>query len=176
MSEIVNLEPEDEQQYYAVRPNKTQIKKDMADLTATGEEMCLLTQTQLDKLQLPVHIYQSILQAAKMPHKSARKRQLKYIAGQLKKIDLEQVNEQLSRIKNKSAHAVREHHQAEKWRDKLITDAGNTALTEFLSLHSHADSQQLRQLQRNAKKEHAAEKPPKYSRQLYQYLKELLSD
>ena len=176
MSEIVNLEPEDEQQFYAVRPNKTQIKKDMADLTAVGEEMCQLTLAQLEKLQLPEHIFKAILEATKMPHKSARKRQLKYIAGQLKKIELTEAYEQLDRIKSKSVHAVREHHQAEKWRDKLIADETNNALTEFLSKHTQADTQKLRQLQRNAKKEAAAEKPPKYSRQLYKYLKELLSD
>jgi ribosome-associated protein len=47
-------------------------------------------------------------------------------------------------------------------------------LTQFLGQHPNADSQQLRQWQRNAKKELAAEKPPKSARLLYKYVKSLL--
>jgi ribosome-associated protein len=75
-------------------------------------------------------------------------------------------------MKNKSAHAVREHHTVERWRDKLVA-GGNEALTELLKERPHADRQQLRQLLRNAQKEAEANKPPKSSRLLYRYLKEL---
>ena len=75
-------------------------------------------------------------------------------------------------MKNKSAHAVREHHIAERWRDKLIAE-GSNALTELLNEQPQADRQQLRQLLRNAQKEVEAAKPPKSSRLLYHYLKDL---
>jgi ribosome-associated protein len=108
-----------------------------------------------------------------MPHKGARKRLLKFITGQLNKIDVEPFLEKLARMKTKSAHAVREHHIAERWRDRLIAE-GNEALTELLNEHPHADRQQLRQLLRNAQKEAEAAKPPRSSRLLYRYLKTLL--
>ena len=57
--------------------------------------------------------------------------------------------------------------------DKLIAE-GNDALTELLNEQPHADRQQLRQLLRNAQKEAEAAKPPKSSRLLYRYLKDLL--
>jgi len=47
-------------------------------------------------------------------------------------------------------------------------------VTELLDDYPEADSQQLRQLIRNAQKEIAAAKPPKSARMLYRYLKELL--
>jgi ribosome-associated protein len=158
--------------YYAVRPNKTQIKKDMAVLFALSEEMSELSAMQLKCLELPENIHKAVVEVSGMPHKGARKRLLKFVTGQLHKIDVEPILEKLARMKNKSAHAVREHHIAERWRDKLIAE-GSNALTELLDQQPQADRQQLRQLLRNAQKEVEAGKPPKSSRLLYRYLKDL---
>jgi ribosome-associated protein len=158
--------------YYAVRPNKTQIKKDMAVLFALSEEISELSSTQLKYLELPENIHKALVEVSGMPHKSARKRLLKFITGQLHKIDVEPILEKLAHMKNKSAHAVREHHTVERWRGMLIA-GGNDALTELLNEYPHADRQQLRQLLRNAQKEAEATKPPKSSRLLYRYLKNL---
>ena len=158
--------------YYAVRPNKTQIKKDMAVLFALSEEMSELSAAQLKYLELPENIHKALVEVSGMPHKGARKRLLKFITGQLHKTDVEPILEKLARLKSKSAHAVREHHIVERWRDKLIA-GGNDALTELLDEQPHADRQQLRQLLRNIQKETEAAKPPKSSRLLYRYLKNL---
>ena len=160
--------------YYAVRPNKTQIKKDMAALFALSEEISELSVTQINTLELPENIHKAILEVSKMPHKGARKRLLKYITGQLNKIDVEPILEKLARIKNKSAHGVREHHIVERWRDRLV-NGGQEALTAFLNEHPEADRQQVRQLLRNIQKETETNKPPKSSRLLYRYLKSLLN-
>ena len=158
---------------YAERPNKTQIKKDIAALLDLAEEMLKLSRSQLLSLELPEDIYQALLDTVDMPPKGARKRQLKYITGKLRNIDMEPYKEKLSRIKNKSAHANREHHLIENWRDKLL-EQGNDALTQFLSEFPAADRQHLRQLLRQAKKEHESARPPKSARLIYQYLKNLL--
>ncbi|MDO9270411.1 MAG: ribosome biogenesis factor YjgA [Methylobacter sp.] len=171
MSEEYEYDDEAEE-YYAIRPNKTQIKKDMAVLFALSEEMSELPAGQLKTLELPEIINKAVVEVSGMPHKGARKRLLKFIAGQLNKIDIEPILEKLSRIKNKSAHAVREHHIVERWRDRLIAE-GNDALTELLDEQPHADRQLLRQLLRNAQKEAETGKPPKSSRLLYRQLKEL---
>ncbi len=176
MSEEHNYEYEYDDEgeivYYAVRPNKTQIKKEMAALFALSEEMSELSASQLKYLELPENIHKAVVEVSGMPHKGARKRLLKFIAGQLHKIDVEPILEKLARMKNKSAHAVREHHIVERWRDQLIA-GGNETLTELLNEHPQADRQQLRQLLRNAQKEAEAAKPPKSSRLLYRYLKDL---
>ncbi len=160
---------------YAVRPNKSQIKRDIAVIFALAEEICDLSEPQIDTLELPENIHKAVLEAAKMPHKGARKRQLKYITAQLRKTDLQAVQEKLARIKNQSAHAVREHHQVEQWRDRLLSERGHDQLTRLLSEFPEADSQYLRQLQRNALKEQQTAKPPRSARLLYKYLKELIS-
>ncbi|MGJ0486357.1 MAG: ribosome biogenesis factor YjgA [Methylomicrobium sp.] len=168
-------EYDEEVEYYAVRPNKTQIKKEIAALFALGEEMSNLSPDQLNTLILPEKILQAVREVSGMPHKGARKRLLKYIAGQLHLIDVDPIVEKLARLKNKSAHAVREHHLAEQWRDRLLAE-GNEAVTELLDDYPEADSQQLRQLIRNAQKEGAASKPPKSARQIYRYMKDLLQN
>ena len=169
---VYSYEEEDEVEYYAVRPNKTQIKKDIAVLFALGEEISELTETQIKTLELPENIHKAVVQVAGMPHKGARKRLLKYIASQFHKIDVAPIQDKLARMKNKSAHAVREHHIVERWRDRLIAE-GNEALTELLDEQPQADRQLLRQLMRNAQKEAEAGRPPKSSRLLYRYLKEI---
>jgi ribosome-associated protein len=166
-------EPEEEERVYAVRPNKTQIKKEIAAIADLADELTKLTPKQLQSFDLPELIYNAIVQAAAMPPKGARKRQLKYITAALRKLELEPIQERLARLKSKSAHAVREHHLAEQWRDKLISDGSHDLLTQFLDEYPQADSQQIRQFQRNAKKEAATGKPPKSSRLLYKYLKSL---
>ncbi len=160
--------------YYAVRPNKTQIKKEIAALLALGEEISTLPSAQITALGLPEKLEMLIREVAKMPRKSARKRQLKFIAQQFYKMEslVEPIIEKVAKFKNQSGHAVREHHIIEKWRTRLLNE-GNDALTELLDEQPHADRQHLRQLIRNAQKELAAGQSSKSSRLLYRYLKTL---
>jgi ribosome-associated protein len=168
-------EEEDESEFYAIRPNKTQIKKQIAAVFAMAEEICELTPAQIAEFSLPEKIEAALVDAGKMGRNAARKRLLKYITAQFRNLDTEEIAEKLARMKNKSAHAVREHHQAERWRDQLIADTGNQQLTLFMDEHPDADSQHIRQLQRNGQKEAKDGKPPKSSRLLYKYLKELIT-
>jgi len=164
---------EDEEQTWAIRPNKTQLKRDIAAIHDMCEEITRLAPAQVEKLNLPEEIAVAIAEAAKMPFKAARKRQLKFITGLMRKIDIDSIEEALNKIKAKSAHATRELHQLERWRERLLSD-DKQALTELLNQYPGADAQQLRQLMRNAKKEISLEKPVKSSRLLFKYLKVLL--
>lgn len=165
-----------EVEYYAIRPNKTRIKKEIAEVFAMAEEICALSSAHIAEFELPESIEQAMRDAGKMGQNSARKRLLKYITAQLRKLDTAAIQEKLARMKNRSAHAVREHHQAERWRDLLLAANGNQQLTLFIEEFPAADSQYLRQLQRNAQKEAKESKPPKSARLLYKYLKELIAD
>lgn len=160
--------------YYAVRPNKTQIKKEYTALFAVGEEMAKLSPANLLSLDLPLKIHEAVTQVSSMPLNNARKRLLKYIAGQLYKIEHRAILEQLAKLHYKNAHATREHHLIERWRDRLLVD-GNKALTALLDEYPRADRQVLRQLMRNAQKEADGNKAPKSARLLYQHLKELFN-
>lgn len=170
-----DVEEEDEVEYYAVRPNKTRIKKEIAAVFAMAEEISALSQAHIAEFELPEKVELALLDAAKMGRNAAKKRLLKYITGQMRELDTDAIRERLARIKSRSAHGIREHHQAERWRDLLLSDSGNASLTQLVAEFPAADTQHLRQLQRNALKEAREAKPPKSSRLLYKYLKLLIS-
>lgn len=172
--EYLYEEQEDEVQYYAVRPNKTLIKKEIGVLFKLAEEMSVLSAAHLKSLELPEKIHKAVVEVSVMKLNGARKRLLKFIAGQLHKMDVDPILERLARIKTQSAHVVREHHITERWRDRLIVE-GNDAVTELMDEFPHADRQKLRHWVRNAQKEAELAAPPRSSRLLYQYLKALLS-
>ena len=163
--------------YYAVRPNKTQIKKEIAVFLALGEEIASLPSMQITALALPEKLENSIREIIKMPHKAARKRQLKFIAQQFYKMDnIDPILEKVAKFTNKSSHAVREHHIVESWRERLLGEHHDDALTDLLNEKPLADRQHLRQLLRNAQKEIATNKPAKSPKLLYRYLKTLFED
>lgn len=163
----------DEIEYYAVRPNKTQIKKDIGVLFKLAESLSKIAPTKLQDFELPEHIHKAIREVANMPLTGARKRLLKYIAAQFHKMDISAIQEKLALLQNQSVHNAREHHITEQWRDRLIKE-GNVALTELFDECPSVDLQHIRQLLRNIKKESDTGQPPKSSRLLYRYLKTLL--
>jgi ribosome-associated protein len=64
-------------------------------------------------------------------------------------------------------------HNLERWRARLIEEEG--AFSEFINQHPNIDSQQVRTLIRNARREASLAKPPKSSRELFKLLREITS-
>lgn len=157
-------------EYYAVRPNKTRIKQEIAALFLLAENLAKLPPVKLDGFELPDNLREAVAQVGIMPHTGARKRLLKYIAGQFHKMDVIQIQEQMVRLQNQSVHSAREHHLTEKWRDRLILE-GDRALAELAIECATVDTQKIRQLLRNIKKETERNQPLKSARLLYRYLK-----
>jgi ribosome-associated protein len=61
-------------------------------------------------------------------------------------------------------------HWIERTREALLAD--DAALTEFIRRHPSADPQEGRTLIRNARKEAQLGKPPRYFRELFQWIKQ----
>ncbi len=157
------------------KPSKTSLKRESAELQTLAAELAELPPVQLQALELPETVLNSIIEASQLPAKGARKRLLKYIGGLLREMDCDAVKEKLAQIKNQSAHSARQHHQVERWRERLLEE-GDSVLTEFLNSYPDADRQQLRQLLRNAKQEQIKQKPPRYSRELFRFLRQLIQE
>ena len=154
-------------------PSKSQLKRQDAALQDLARELSGLSKAVLNNMQLPESVFDAICMAAAMPSNSARKRQTKFVGSLLRKMDVEPIRETLAKLKNQGAHAAREHHQTEQWRDRLLSEDRH-ALTDCMNRFPQADSQQIRQLIRNSKKESATGKPPKSSRLLFKYLRGLV--
>ena len=166
-------EMQEESEYQ--EPSKSQLKREDTALQDLAKELAGLSTAQLSGLSLPEDIFDAVRATASMPPKGARKRQLKFIGGLLRNLDVDPLREELAALKSQSVHTAREHHKIEQWRDRLLAE-DNQALTNLLNEYPSADRQQIRQLIRNAKKETETGKPPKSSRLIYRYLKELFEE
>jgi ribosome-associated protein len=155
-------------------PSKTQRKREMHDLQALGVELTELNDEQLASMHLPERLIDAVLDARRMSKHEARRRQLQFIGKIMRGVDAEPIREQLAAWKAISrAHTVR-LHALERWRARLLED--EHALAELLREYPQADAARLRNLIRNAEREHAAGQPPKSFRALFQLLSEIIPE
>jgi len=154
-------------------PSKSQRKRDSAALQDLAAELVNMSKSKLAAIPLDEDIREAIALGQSIKAHGGRKRQILYIGKLLRGIDAEPIKEAIAKLDQTDAASVAHLHRLERWRERLLTE-GNDALTQLLSEVPGADSQRLRQLIRNAQQEHAAGKPPKSSRELFRYLRELL--
>lgn len=154
-------------------PSKSQRKRDSAALQDLGAELVNMPKSKLAALPLDEELREAIALAQGIKAHGGRKRQILYIGKLLRGIDASPIKEALAKLDQTDAASVAHLHRLERWRERLLSE-GDDALTQLLGDAPAADSQRLRQLIRNAQQEHAAGKPPKSSRELFKYLRELL--
>ncbi len=138
-------------------PSKSHRKRESAAIQALAVELVMLSPDQLETLPLADDLIKEILFARTIKQHGARKRQLKTVGKSLRRSDVEPIREALSHAKNRDVYAIKQHHQIEKWRDRLI-DEGDPAINCFINEYPAADRQQLRQIIRKARQEQSAEK------------------
>jgi ribosome-associated protein len=126
----------------------------------------------LHQLNLPENLLDALLTARKIKAHGARKRQLQYIGKLLRDIDTSPLRTAVAELNHQEATHTREFHLLEELRDKLLLE-GDAALPEVLAQFPHTDRQHLRKLTRHARNEHEARQPPRATRQLFRYLREL---
>lgn len=156
---------------YKERPNKTQLKRDMKALHELGKELVELPENKLSEVTLSERMLDAILSAKKMK-KAALQRQLRYISGIMHEEETDTIRLELKRIALPQLQNNEAFHEVEKWRDQLIA-GDNNLINELVEKFINVDRQYIRQLVRNASKEAQQDKPPKSSRLLFKYLKEL---
>lgn len=150
--------------------SKTRRKAAMQELQSLGEELIALNNSQLAQLALPEVLLDAVKQAQRITSNGAIARQRQYIGRLMREIDTAPISAMLDNWKGVNQEENAHFHQLEKLRSRLLED--DTALSEYLAAHPDADSQQIRTLIRNARKEAAAGKPPKSSRELFKLLRE----
>ena len=155
---------------YAVRPNKTKIKREINELRDLCNDLLELSEVQINKLPLSAEFISELIELQRLS-KGARQRQLRRVVSLLRKESADEVKVALLRLKQPSREQTRRLHQLEGWRDQLVE--GDERLLKMLIEQNPAnDQQRLRQLIRNARAEKRAEKPPKSYRALFKLLQE----
>lgn len=156
---------------YTVRPNKTQIKREIKALNRLGQELVALTEGLLKKIPLSDAMRQAVADGQRFS-RGPLQRQLRRIAALMQYEDIEAIQFELARQKQPSKKQTAELHQLEQWRDRLI-DGDEKLLTDLIFQFPMIDRQRIRQLVRNASQERVKDKPPKSFRLLFKYLSEL---
>ncbi len=161
-------------------PSKTQLKAEADEKQALGEALLTLRADLMARLDLPEKLLQALADARKITNFEGRRRQMQFIGKLMRPLDAEPIREAINEQASGSAQLTLQLHLAEQWRDRLIADDG--ALGDWLAAYPQTDSQQLRALMRQARKDAAPEKPgaaPRHAksyREIFQLVKQALAN
>ena len=161
--------------------SKTDLKRESAELQKLGEDLLTLRADLMEKIALPDKLVDAIAEAKRITNFEGKRRQMQFIGKLMRQLDPELVQaakEALIEQHTPSALETQLLHQAEQWRTRLIES--DDALAQWMNLAPHTDSQQLRALVRQARKDAKPEKPgeaPRHGRayrEIYQLVREQL--
>ena len=138
--------------------SKTDLKRESAERQDLGEAMLGLRADLIQRLLDQSHVDDALLQALaetkRITNFEGRRRQVQYVGKLMRKLDEEDIEAIRTAITEQHQGSARETqalHLAEHWRERLI--AGDEAVSEWLNAHPDTDSQQLRALVRQARKD-----------------------
>ena len=159
-------------------PSRSQQRREALDVLALATTLSDLEPGRLARLPVPEHLLPHIAEARRITSHIAHKRQLAFLAKQMRRED-DEVLDAIRDALDAGGEAARQEtallHRIERWRERLL-DEGDAALGELLDAHPRADRQKLRQLVRNALDERARGEPPRAVRELFRALRELMGD
>jgi ribosome-associated protein len=152
--------------------SRTQLKKEALALQKLGERLVRLSDEQLERMSLPYQLIDAIRDIRQMTSHGARRRQMQYIGGLMRSVDVVPIQQALTEIEQGAYLQRKAFHRVEDWRDRLVA-GDDDLMMDLLREFPGADRQRLGQLVRSARKEKQDDRPPKSARNLFRYLKEL---
>ena len=147
-------------------PTRTDLKRESDAQQKLGQDLLSLRPDLLTKLGLPEKLLDTVAEAKRLTDFEAIRRQMQFIGKLMRKLDeatLDTIRTALAQQHMPSARETLLLHQAEQWRDRLLAD--DAALGQWLALSPATDSQHLRALVRQARKDAKPEKPGVAERQ-----------
>ena len=167
----------DEETGEFLSPSRSQQRRDALDVLALAGQLATLEPGRLAKLPVPEHLLPHIAEARRITSHIARKRQLAFLAKQMRREDdeaLDAIRDALDAGGEAAKQETALLHRAERWRERLLEE-GDDALAQLLAEFPQADRQLLRQLARNALEERKRNRPPKAYRELFREVRDLLA-
>ena len=141
-------------------PTRTDLKKESDALQKLGEDLLTLRTDLITKLDLPDKLVEGVAEAKRITNFEGKRRQMQFIGKLMRKLEPSKWDEIRAALEEQHMPSAKETlvlHQAEQWRDRLIAD--DDALGQWLTLSPATDSQNLRALVRQARKDAKPEKP-----------------
>ncbi|WP_272482656.1 ribosome biogenesis factor YjgA [Burkholderia sp. NRF60-BP8] len=154
------------------RPSKSQLKREMHALQELGQALVDLPKDALKRMPMPEDLADAVREARRITDHEGKRRQLQYVGRVMRSLTDDEtaaLRTALDAQRGVNKAATARLHWIERTREQLL--ASDDALTEFLRQHPDADIQEGRTLIRNARKEAQQGKPPRYFRELFQWIK-----
>lgn len=153
--------------------SKSAKKREADHLQQLGVELLRYSDKDLRQLDIPEQLCDAVIQLRQINSRSAMKRQRQYIGKIMRSIDTRPVEEAIAKLEHQQASNTYVQHQSEQWRDSLI-QGGKAEITHFIAEFPDCEIQKLGQLVRAAQKEHNSAAAPKYSRELFRFIRTLV--
>jgi ribosome-associated protein len=154
--------------------SKSQLKRESEAQQAVGVRLIDLSPDKLAQLDLPEKLVDAVELARKLLERNERgalKRQKQYIGKLMRSVEIEPIEAKFAEWERGNRAQTVQLHRLEQWRERLLSD--ENAVEQWVNAYPQTDIQRIRTLIRNAKKEQAASKPPKSSRELFKLLREI---
>lgn len=154
------------------RPSKSQLKREMHALQVLGQALVDLPKDALKRMPMPEDLADAVLEARRITDHEGKRRQLQYVGRVMRSLtddEMAALRTALDAQRGVNKAATARLHWIERTREQLLGD--DNALTEFIRQHPAADVQEGRTLIRNARREAQLDKPPRYYRELFQWIK-----
>ncbi len=163
-------------------PSRTELKRESTEIQQLGESLLTLRADLLGGLGLSDKMLDAIADAKRITNFEGKRRQMQFIGKLMRLLEPETHQAMREALVEQHSGSARDNlllHQAETWRDKLIAD--EDAFGTWLLKAPATDSQQLRALIRQARKDAKPEKPgaaPRHGRayrDIFQLVREHLA-
>ncbi|MEO7641438.1 MAG: ribosome biogenesis factor YjgA [Ramlibacter sp.] len=134
--------------------SKTDLKRESTELQKTGTALLDLRADLMARLALPDKLIDALAEARRITNFEGKRRQMQFIGKLMRALEpaaLQAVRDALDEPHHGSARDTLARHEAERWRDALI--AGDEAFAQWVESFPQTDTQQLRALVRQARKD-----------------------
>ncbi len=126
-------------------------KAEETRLSALATALVGLSNKQLRKLAMEEPVVDAVEEARRMKSHGARARQLRIVRRALRGSGSVELAEAVDELIRPSGRPSRTHREASAWVDRFYLE-GSAAVESFVTVHEHADRQQLKKLLRNLQK------------------------
>ena len=134
--------------------SRTDLKRESDELQDLGKELLTLRTDLFDAVGLPDKLVDALAEAKRITNFEGKRRQMQYVGKLMRKLEPELVQAARQALEEQHKGSASEKlslHLAEHWRDRLIAD--DAALAPWMAEHPDTDTQQLRALIRQARKD-----------------------
>ncbi len=134
--------------------SRTDLKKESDALQKLGESLLTLRADLLNGLQLPDKLVEAVAEAKRITNFEGKRRQLQFVGKLMRKLEAQTVQAIKAALETQQKGSASEKerlHVIETWRDRLIDN--DEALAVWMTTFPETDSQQLRALIRQARKD-----------------------